>query len=99
MVDIFRIEKEIVEVLKPLDPDKIVLFGSFAKGSADEGSDIDLLLVKKQIENLRDYRLQARKRLRPLIRKYRIGFDLLSAKSIDKSWIGKSRILYERVRS
>jgi hypothetical protein len=30
MFDIHRIEKEIVEKLKPLQPEKIILFGSYA---------------------------------------------------------------------
>ena len=31
--------------LRPLDPAKIILFGSFATGSAAETSDLDLLVV------------------------------------------------------
>ncbi|MDR0485834.1 MAG: nucleotidyltransferase domain-containing protein [Elusimicrobiota bacterium] len=36
---------QIVERLKPADPYKIVLFGSYAKGTADKDSDIDLLVI------------------------------------------------------
>ena len=40
--------QDIVHKLKPLDPEKIILFGSYAKSSmAKAGSDIDLLLVMK----------------------------------------------------
>ena len=40
--------KEIVDLIVPLvEPDKIVLFGSYARGDADEHSDIDLLVLKK----------------------------------------------------
>ena len=46
MVDIEKIKVEIVERLKPLDPDKIILFGSYAYGTPNEDSDIDLFLVK-----------------------------------------------------
>lgn len=28
------------------NPDKIILFGSYAKGSADEDSDLDLIVIK-----------------------------------------------------
>lgn len=38
---------KIVEKLKPLNPEKIILFGSFAKGDARADSDIDLLIIKK----------------------------------------------------
>lgn len=44
---------EIVAQLRPIDPAKIILFGSQASGVADEASDLDLLVV------LRDDRLPA----------------------------------------
>lgn len=37
--------KKILEKLKPLNPYKIILFGSHAYGEAGENSDIDLLVV------------------------------------------------------
>lgn len=42
-----NITKEIVERLKPLDPKKIILFGSLAYGVSDKDSDIDLYVVTK----------------------------------------------------
>jgi predicted nucleotidyltransferase len=36
---------EILRNLKQLDPYKIVLFGSYARGAFSEGSDLDLLVV------------------------------------------------------
>jgi predicted nucleotidyltransferase len=38
--------KSIVAKLKPLKPNKIILFGSYAKGTAKKSSDVDLLIVK-----------------------------------------------------
>ena len=46
-IDIEKLKKEIVERLKPLDPDKIILFGSYAYGEPNEESDIDLYIVTK----------------------------------------------------
>lgn len=37
----------LVKKLKPLEPEKIILFGSFAKGNAGLNSDIDLLIIKQ----------------------------------------------------
>ncbi len=34
-----------LEVARRFDPDKIILFGSYAYGKPDEGSDVDLLVV------------------------------------------------------
>lgn len=39
--------KNIIKKLKPLDPQKIILFGSHAKGNATPESDIDLLIIKE----------------------------------------------------
>lgn len=80
MVDIEELKHEIVERLKPLDPDKIILFGSYAYGTPTEDSDIDLFLVKDLVTaDARSYRLSARKELRELIKKHKVGFDVLAA--------------------
>ena len=47
MVDIEVLKHEIVERLKPLNPDKVILFGSYAYGTPNEDSDIDLYVVTK----------------------------------------------------
>jgi predicted nucleotidyltransferase len=39
------VQQEIVRRLKPLEPAKVILFGSYAKGTATEESDIDLAVV------------------------------------------------------
>ncbi len=80
MIDIEELKYEIVERLKPLDPDRVILFGSYAYGTPTEDSDIDLFLVKNlEIEKAREYRISVRKELRELIRKYDIGFDVIAA--------------------
>jgi len=35
----------VVERLKPMKPKKVILFGSYAKGEADEFSDLDIIVV------------------------------------------------------
>lgn len=39
--------KKILRLLKQYDPEKVILFGSFARGSSDQFSDIDLIIIKK----------------------------------------------------
>ncbi|MCG2687155.1 nucleotidyltransferase domain-containing protein, partial [Candidatus Parcubacteria bacterium] len=39
--------KQILNDLKPYKPEKVILFGSHARGDARQDSDIDLLVVKK----------------------------------------------------
>jgi len=40
MIDIETLKAEIIERLKPLKPEKIILFGSYAYGTPAEESDI-----------------------------------------------------------
>lgn len=45
MIDIEKLKDEIVQQLKPLNPYKVILFGSYAYGKPNENSDIDLYIV------------------------------------------------------
>jgi predicted nucleotidyltransferase len=80
MLDIDEIKDEIVSALLPLKPDKIILFGSYARGEANEESDLDLFLIKEGLEDFSEYEIKARKRLRTIILNYDTnGIDILSA--------------------
>ncbi len=78
MLNIEKLKSEIVERLKPLDPDKIILFGSFAYGTPTEESDIDIFLLKNDLElaDMRSYKLDLQKRLFDIQKKYLLGIDL-----------------------
>jgi len=48
-----EIKSEIIKRLKPLNPNKIILFGSYAYGTLHKDSDIDLIAhTKKCMKNL-----------------------------------------------
>lgn len=82
MVDIEKLKPLIVERLKTLNPDKIILFGSFAYGTPNEDSDIDLFLLKDDLnkDNIRKFELDALKSLRDIRTTYITnGIDILSA--------------------
>jgi predicted nucleotidyltransferase len=51
MVDIEKLKKQIVEDLQPLNPKKIILFGSYAYGEPNENSDIDIFILKDDYDN------------------------------------------------
>lgn len=69
---------EIVECIKTIKPEKIILFGSYAYGTPIEASDVDLFVIKNvEPEKVRDIRLQVRKMLRGVQLKYKLGFDIL----------------------
>jgi len=80
MIDIEKLRLQIVEALMPLKPDKIILFGSYAYGTPDENSDIDLFLIKNNLsaKSMREYELEAHISVIELIRKYHVGFDILA---------------------
>ena len=53
--EIFKgIEKYREEVVKRLNPAKVILFGSFARGYINEGSDVDLIVIADWKENFLD---------------------------------------------
>lgn len=43
-----QLQKEIIENLLPLNPKRVILFGSYAYGSPNSDSDIDLYVVTKE---------------------------------------------------
>lgn len=45
MINIEELKPQIIERLKPLNPNKVILFGSYAYGTPTEDSDIDLYVV------------------------------------------------------
>jgi predicted nucleotidyltransferase len=82
MIDIEKLRPQIISALMPLKPNKIILFGSYAYGTPNEDSDIDLFLIKDDltIDDTRYYQREARKRLLDLRLKYKTnGIDILSA--------------------
>jgi len=69
---------EIVRILvSECQPEKIILFGSYAQGTATEDSDLDLAIVKKTDlpHNKRSY--EFRKALRADGRRWLFGMDIL----------------------
>jgi uncharacterized protein len=66
---------DIVSIIKTTNPEKILLFGSYASGEGDNASDIDLLVVASSDEPP----LERRLKLRRMLKKYdrRFGLDLL----------------------
>ena len=82
MIDIEELKPLIIERLKPLNPDKIILFGSYAYGTPNEDSDIDIFLLKDGLnsKNIRAFELEASKKLLDIQMNYKTnGIDILSA--------------------
>lgn len=45
------IQSAVDRIVAAARPSMVILFGSFARGDADAGSDIDLLVVEPEVEN------------------------------------------------
>ena len=73
--------QEIVDKFKSIDPHLIMLFGSYAYGTPDEDSDVDILLVTNDdfmpetFDERLEYRLAIKKMIRETVKK--IPVDLL----------------------
>jgi predicted nucleotidyltransferase len=48
------IEQIVNTIVTSVEPDKIILFGSYARGDYKKNSDIDILILKKGLKNERD---------------------------------------------
>ena len=59
-----KIREMVRRIVVGFDPEKIILFGSFARGTADRDSDVDLLVVKPVSGSRRKERLAMREALR-----------------------------------
>ena len=57
------IERMTERIVKNFDPQKVILFGSQARGDASEGSDIDLLVVMPLVTDRQQLALNIRRAL------------------------------------
>lgn len=58
-----EIKKLTEKIIKNLNPEKIILFGSYAWGKPGPDSDVDLFVVKQSSASRRNRQLEARKLL------------------------------------
>ena len=95
-------------VVKAVDPEKIVLFGSHARGDASPGSDVDLLVVEREPFGRARSRRKEAARIRRALTAFSHPVDVLvyATEEVDEGKgspnhvIGRSaregRLLYER---
>ena len=70
------IKKEIVEKLRPLNPEKIILFGSYVYGTPNKDSDLDICIVEKDYKNKYEEKLE----IRNLLSGINMPIDILNPK-------------------
>lgn len=64
---------QIVEQLKPLNPEKIILFGSYAYGVPNENSDLDICIIEKYFDNI----WEEKKKIRAMLKNIKMPKDIL----------------------
>ena len=77
MTDITVVKQQIVEALISLDPEKIILFGSYAYGQPTEDSDLDICVIEKDYKN----KWEEKARIRRLLRDIKCAKDILLEKA------------------
>ena len=106
MIDIEKLKPFIVEQLKPLNPVQIILFGSYAYGTPNEVSDLDICVVQKDYQD----KWEEKSKIRKALKNIRISKDILVESQeyflshSDENWINtalydartKGEILYEQ---
>ena len=106
MVDVDKIKKEIVEKLRPLNLDKIILFGSYAYGEPNSNSDLDICIVDDNFTS----RIKSKREIREKLKSIDLPKDILLVNSqyylshSDENWLNtalydvknKGEVLYEK---
>ena len=86
MLDEEALQQAVERIVAVAQPSRVILFGSYGRGDADAGSDVDLMVIKPQVEN--EY--QEMIRLRQAVGDLGVGVDVLvySEAKIDerKDW-------------
>lgn len=67
------LDQIVAQIVDVSQPEKIILFGSYARGDANEDSDFDLLIIEREVTARRKESVRIRRALRPL----RVPVDIL----------------------
>lgn len=84
-----ELKNEIAKRLQPLGADKIILFGSYARGTPNESSDIDICVIKNSFTS----KAEEKAKIRELLKDIKIPKDIIVESEeyflshSDESWI------------
>ena len=82
MIEPRQIDEAIRTLAKAAAPERILLFGSYARGDATDDSDLDFLVIESCVEDRAKEMVRLRRALRPL----RVPADVLvySAEDVER---------------
>lgn len=67
------LDQIVAKIVDVAQPEKIILFGSYARGDANEDSDFDLLIIEREVTARRTESV----RIRRALRSFRVPVDIL----------------------
>ncbi len=76
------IDYVVEKIVSAIEPEKIILFGSYARGDFSRDSDLDLFIIKDGEESSR----MTRRKVDALLRGRRFAVDLLVRKPKEVEW-------------
>ncbi len=83
MIEQTKIEEIVNRIVEKVKPEKIILFGSYARGNPTKHSDLDLCVVVTEKEYSRDLSVQIRRLLRGIL----VPMDIIVYTSFEiKEW-------------
>jgi predicted nucleotidyltransferase len=97
MISDEQIREAVAILVREAQPEWVILFGSYARGDATPGADLDLLVVEKEVRHQQAEMARLRRALSPL----RIPVDVLvtDLARLSSSWADfPGSYLYEALR-
>ena len=73
MIDIEKVKIDIVQSLKPFNLNKIILFGSFAYGTPNDDSDLDICIIEDNITS----KIKEKSKIRKALKNIKMPKDIL----------------------
>ena len=66
MISEKTIQQAVARLVAAANPSKVILFGSYARGDATEDSDLDLMVIEREVPNKFNEMVRLRQELRSL---------------------------------
>ena len=73
MIDENLLQEIVQRIVAEAQPSRVILFGSYGRGDADEGSDLDIMVIKPRVDNQYEEMIDLRK----VVGHVGIGVDVL----------------------
>ena len=73
MIDEQTLQEIVTRIVAAAQPSRVILFGSYGRGDAGDDSDLDVMVIERQVEN----RYQEMIRLRNAVGNVGVGVDVL----------------------